>query len=125
MTDYPLIKKLGLEVIPLDYPKGGYGWTHGVAADDLERVLREAPIKYGRIDGDFGWRDKEDYAGEHKKTHTARLLLVEPIQKDTADSVLKELVSAIDTAGIIEYRPIFVGSLADIVAKARKFLEQK
>jgi hypothetical protein len=72
---YPLIEKLGLEVT---VDAGRFGAF--VSADDLEKILRESPVVYGKVtDGQLTrFSDIKDCLD----THTARLLLVEEIKKE-------------------------------------------
>lgn len=83
MTDYPLIKQMGLTVSQMKL----------VNADDLERAIAAAPVVYGYkspIDGWFLSESKVCTPG--RDTRTARLLCVTPIKKDDAVSLLKEIL---------------------------------
>jgi hypothetical protein len=78
MSKYKLIESLGLEILTghrmsPDSP----GYTEYVRADDLERVLAEAPVvSNGSGEGVLAvWQEQPSL----NDTHTARLLCVEPI----------------------------------------------
>ena len=86
MEKFELCKRAGLELQVLSICGEPY-----ILAADIEKLLAEASVVHGRIDGDFGWyhRTVVDW---HTLTHTARLIMVEPIKKDTAKSLLREAV---------------------------------
>lgn len=102
MTDYPLIKQMGLELRELySPPHNSFGKPQDlgkfrcVDADDLERALAAAPVVY-----------KKDAPGHVYSplkncddTHTARLLCVQPIVRDTAESLLRDLLEEYDKVG--------------------------
>lgn len=95
MTDFPLIKSLGLELIDGHrlYPDAP-GYTKHVRAVDLEALLASAPVVYGVKDADdVGWCAHHDAEID---THTALLVNVQPIRKDTAESLLRELIEQCD-----------------------------
>lgn len=88
---FPLCAAAGLTVYPCDRTfEDEYSI---VKAIDVERWLAEAKVIHGRIDGDFGWYDlgREFLPHSLLPTHIARLLLVQPKPKDTAESLLREL----------------------------------
>ena len=89
------------------------------------RVLEQAPVKYGAICGDFGWFDREvpTNGGHHgERTHSARLLCVQPIVRDTAESILRELADWLDWDGLPNGRKE-KPTLHDIRERARKLLD--
>lgn len=95
MSEFKLIDKwLGLEIIPgQEYMHPGYdGKVRVVAADALEAKLAEGRIKqFGpRSVGWHDWTDKAD--------HEALLIGVRPIQKDTAEGLLREYIGRLDAA---------------------------
>lgn len=87
MTDqFKNIKRLGLDLKTFDNKLGVY-----VRADDLEKLLSAAPVVdvYGWVCGSKRyWRTPN--ISEHDGTHTAILVGITPIVKDTADSLLRE-----------------------------------
>lgn len=95
-TKYPLIESMGLRIAD------PFGVAY-VYADDLERVLREAPVVYGQIKNIDGQSTKDKHwvatqipnCGE---THTARLVCIQPIKQKTREERLEELVREYLTA---------------------------
>lgn len=96
MNKYPLIQAAGLRILDLNNQPAKV-----ILADDLERVLEQAPVVF-RSDGVLPlryqgalrsyecWTDAPEAAN---KT-TARLICVQPIAKpDTAESLLREFLA--------------------------------
>jgi hypothetical protein len=78
---YPLIKKLGLEVRGADLTGYGYVRVDVVRADDLEALLELAPIMYAKPDPMMGLIEfSHAQRSDGTDTHTARLIMVEPIE---------------------------------------------
>lgn len=92
MTDYPLCKQMGLNV------KHWRDSQSYVVADDLERAIAAAPVMHGEYEKDQSisvskWNKWASGIEPHKEdTHVARLLLVSPIQQDSIEGVLKDMV---------------------------------
>lgn len=110
MTKYPLCEELGLTIE-----------TRYILAADLERILSQAPVvdmvEACQMGGKSFYRtitmaDKDDAA-----THTARLIGIKLIEKDTAESLLREIVY-----GLSENQSKWATKLID---RAKKLLEGK
>lgn len=118
MTKYPLCEELGLTIE-----------TRYILAADLERILSQAPVvdmvEACQMGGKSFYRtitmaDKDDAA-----THTARLIGIKPIVKDTAESLLKEILEQLDLR-LKEYGGGFYKfEASDALERARKLLEEK
>lgn len=76
--------------------------TFVILAADVEKMLEGAPVVYGRLDIDpkdgfmFGWSDCRTLDGNEEgyypDTHTARLVMIEPIKpKSLEDKILEVL----------------------------------
>lgn len=102
--------------------KDGTAWYR---ADITERVLAQAPVVSAcHVVGPPNmWHEQPGTAD----THTARLLCVEPIVRDSAESLLRELVSKREKIERITYKPDAYDnkSVFDILDRARKLLEGK
>lgn len=90
---FPLCKQLGVQVFGLSNPI--------IYAADVERMLAQAPVVYGRFINDYQADafSADEYQGLDPRevdTHTARLLCIQEIRQDTAESLLRELVRAAD-----------------------------
>lgn len=74
--------------------------TYSINAEDLERELEKAVRVYGTNLNDNGIAAGDDpqwflsIKREKNDTHTALLIGVEPIQKDTAESLLRDIVNS-------------------------------
>lgn len=115
MTKYPLCEELGLTIE-----------TRYILAADLERILSQAPVvdmvEACQMGGKSFYRtitmaDKDDAA-----THTARLIGIKLIEKDTAESLLRDY--------LVEYEKFMRGegdsiSVKPWVKRVRKLLEGK
>lgn len=104
---YQLIESLGLEVVP----ECNSDW---VSADALERALANAPVVYGGKIPATGLMQYDEQPGT-QDTHIARLVCVQAIQKDTAESLLRELIEC----------PAWEGPFKSLQERARKLLEEK
>jgi len=112
---YPLIKELGLE------PEEAQYWDPSdevVCAKDLERVLSQLIKVTGlrKVEDDRWIFSEYPSSGD---THTALLLNVKPIEKDTAESLLKEWVAYQQDPQSNRW------SAADVLTRAKRLLEQK
>ncbi len=91
-TEYPLCAKLGLQPSQVTTSDGSSTLGEYVPAGALERVLASAPVVFGcqTIEKDSlkRLRDWQDDG----TTHQARLLMVEPIVKDSAEGLIAEIV---------------------------------
>lgn len=99
MSKFPLIEKLGVRVNAYENQPGVYSYE--VNAEELERVLERAPVVFGRLVTSargMSWLDLpiEKIHQPTTITHTARLLMIEPIQKDTAEGLLREFTNQVD-----------------------------
>lgn len=115
MSKFPLCKKLGIEVHRwetffsssqgLMYErkefKSGFSTSDWIKAADLELILEQAPVVKAGIetatkkDQKAGWLC--DQTGTHSVyTYTARLLMIEPIQRDTAADMLNIACAVFD-----------------------------
>ncbi len=92
---YPLCKAAGLSVYP-----GGAGMNVYCFAADVEALLSAAPVVYGWTNAEINkqfWSNEPNTEGSsYPNSHTARLVCIEPIVRDTAESLLKELVDCTD-----------------------------
>jgi len=113
---FPLCEQLGLEI------QQTWPGCSVVLAENLERVLEQAPTMSSQKN-DLGlWRALQPSPAEIFKpypldTHTARLLCIQPIVKDTAESLLREILER-------DQRQRFIYD-ADWEIRARKLLEGK
>lgn len=90
---YPLIKALGLELHILERIFTGAAVDiRAVKAEDLEVVLAKAPTVYTPSPDLGGWT-RTKCTGD---SHAARLLCVQPIVRDTAESLLREFCELIE-----------------------------
>jgi hypothetical protein len=115
---YPLIKELGLDLDVFANYQNCENWY--VRAADLERVLSQGVYMSmpPRKDTDGLWAAHETVIGETLigHTHTGLLIGVKPIQRDTAEGLLRELVNESTSIG---------QKGSDLLERARKLLEQK
>lgn len=119
MTSFPLTESLGVQVHgSADETYNGFGGTMVsqpfVFVADLERALEQAPVVYGVASDPYNWGPVKS-----TDTHSARLLCVQPIVRDTHESVLRELVRIADSGGFKTdaYR-------SDLFDRARRLLGQ-
>lgn len=93
----PLSEKAGLSPIILSGPGVSGHFDKAVfLAEDVERLLASAPVVYGCKDiPDVYWSSDRPC---DEDTHTARLIMIEPIEQDSERKVLDDLVSiAVDS----------------------------
>lgn len=107
MTDYPLIKSMGLKFVPSG---NGDSWIY---AKDLERALAAAPIVQGHIENGKVLSTFGQVSCRFDQ-QTARLLCIQPIERDTAESLLSELLEVLHVPRS--------SSLSDLLDRARKLL---
>lgn len=124
MTKYPLCDRAGFKIW-LDK-----NLDQVIYVRDVEKFLEGATVVYGRPNVDpkdgfmYGWSDCRVLDGNEEyypDTHTARLVMIEPIQKDTAEGLLREFVSWSAGDGQCNSKPGF----PNLVARAKKLLESK
>src|SRR5271165_2014901 len=87
---YPLCKQAGLQICL-------WNLCDYVKAADVEALLANAPVVES-----YGERNEWYANGCHRfsdNTHTARLLLIEPIVNDTAESLLRALLKEYEDVG--------------------------
>lgn len=84
---YPLIKELGLEVI-------SRGIDHVVMVQDLERLLSQGV----RVHGCDTANDENLWTttNSNGETHTGLLIGVKPLEKDSADGLLRETINELE-----------------------------
>jgi hypothetical protein len=90
MTKFPLCEAAGLSVLRNIWNDTGPRMI--VSADELEAALAEAPVVYGRS-GDAKEWGKQPHRDE-LDVYTGRLICIQPIVRDTAESLLRELAEA-------------------------------
>lgn len=98
---YTLCKKAGLRLRqPHIMPKCDSVWA--INAEDVEAFLAKAPVvgcyllKESNLTDEHGpgWVAAETSTRFNRPhTHTARLVMIEPLQRDTAESLLRELAN--------------------------------
>lgn len=79
------VKALGLEI----FWEGEY-----VRASDLEKLLEQAPVVYAKEYPEHqsdGWGDWCTYETENHDTHTALLVGVKPIERDSFEKLVRDL----------------------------------
>jgi hypothetical protein len=129
MTKYPLIEAMGL-----NWCKGRFETAAGnlskpfdiILCEDVERMLAEAPVVYGVPNAFFSHVEGEIGGNGQPDTHTARLICIQPIRQDTAESLLKEFVD-LDADSLLGNEPLSkIGDRhRNLVKKARKLLEAR
>lgn len=106
MSDFKLCKKAGLTFMRSHWAghAEGDGFQYVVSASDVEKLLRDAPVVASNY-GQHTWvrEDKDDpeefnniIEQGYETSVTARLLMIEPIVKDTAESLLREMLEGYD-----------------------------
>lgn len=99
----------------------GHAWQYAVSASDVELLLAEAPMMSLSKNVCQLWTALEPldglpYTGD---THTARLVLIQPIRpikpKDTLESLLREIIDC----------PAWRGSFKDLRDRAKALLDGK
>lgn len=136
MSDkYPLFRRcfpgVGIDVHQSYVNSGSGSYISGstrqwVLVEDIERALEKARNVWIVNPGEayektVHWAEPTDAA--MAATHNAILLGIEPIKKDTADSILADLISDIQAAGSsnIDY----LKATSRCVARARKLLGEE
>ncbi len=104
MTDYPNCRAAGLSVRETYESCSTYLKAQVISAADVERLLADAPVVYGQIKNIDGGLSKDKYwcatqIGNCGETHTAKLLCIQPIVRDTAESLLREALAG-NTHGV-------------------------
>lgn len=89
-TQFPRTKQCGLEVRKVSRETMGIFGDYYVLAADVERLL-ECASKVWLCKSEM--LQTAHLAEPVNATHTARLIMIEPIQKDTAESLLREFVA--------------------------------
>jgi hypothetical protein len=97
-SNYPLIESMGLKPLPgRIYHNRGSQYAAGsetevICALDLERALAQAPVvQFDMSENMYRFYDKQ-LGDNEPHTHTARLVGIQPIVRDTAESLLRELI---------------------------------
>ena len=97
MTKYPCIDEIGLTPYPsytisgshMKEPQvGGYQ----VCADDLEALLARGVRMNGSLEPEYKTWLMESNGRATTPTHSALLIDIKPIQRDTAEGLLREIV---------------------------------
>lgn len=135
--DYPLTRALGVEVVydaelyiePC--PRERLMHAHVLAAD-LECVLESAPVVYQYKSlsnlGDWSHEIDEDFGGKKKYMNTARLLCIQPIVKDTAEGLLREMLKTLAWSAFGSTEIISINDeqkMLELRNRARALLEGK
>jgi hypothetical protein len=110
---YPLIEAMGLQITYLKYPCE----TNIVTADDLEKALQGAPVVYSKKKEnptDQEWDDMK----MSNSTHTARVVCIQPLKKQTKAEAALELVRK-----IADPNPAFI--VIDLINEAKNISEMK
>lgn len=126
MTDYKMISRLGLEIhwACVKHDERRFITMKNdevIKASDLERVLSEAPVVevYDWRYGDKAyWRTPN--LGDTDGTHSALLVGIQPIVKDTAESLLREFVEKMGEGSDLSF--VKMMSIRD---RAKRLLEGK
>lgn len=97
MTDFPNIRKLGLEV---EENADGYFTLHYVRASDLERIL-ESAVRVYNAHAANGMRYDSWFTNQtHTATESALLIGIEPIKRETANEFVKAWLECADAWGV-------------------------
>lgn len=117
MTDFPLCRECGLEVRMHSQGVDGY-----VRAADVEALLSKAPVVSGyKVRDEFAmWENYDPSEASQLPTHTARLVNVREIKRDTAEGLLREL-GEIFESDYYDMRQWHT-KLAPLVERARRLL---
>lgn len=114
--NYPLCKALGVQIkryfVESDGDRIGESPWY-VPAKDLEAALNKAPVVTT-----YAYEEKGIWYAKPSSNplHTARLVCVAPIVKDTAESLLRELIKTTTKAGDLDE---ISAELHDILRRAR------
>lgn len=128
---YSLLRECGLEPFAWNGCTNPQGKTlYTVNADQVLKLLKSAPLVYGMNhdpedtnyngDDDSEWlwsSSNDDTRDDH--THTARLVCIQEIKRDTAEGLLRELVHS---AGKYYLTTGGTSLIDDLVNRARKLL---
>lgn len=109
--NFPLLRAAGLRVEYTDAHLAPP--TAVVRAADVERLLEQAPV----VRNAERMKDEWSIQSHPEDTHTARLVLVTPIVRDTAESLLRELMDIFNKAG-------HDGYAVELLERARKLLTE-
>lgn len=88
-------------------PKGFQPTVYYVLASDLEAALAAAPVVYKYAepsDNNYLWFDEQDTTAIRK--YSARLLCVQPIQRDTAEGLLREVLYRLQEQVVIDWHTL-------------------
>lgn len=110
------------------------GQTHFVEAKDVEALLANAPVVYGDTYQTEWTHLKQTAEGRalissnfKESTHTARLVCIEPLVKESEERALLRELAVIDCKA--QRSDIFAGhlsyGLADLIERAKKLLEKE
>lgn len=118
MSRFPLCEKLGLYVSPAHFydMRALEEKEPALRAADLERILESAPVVYGQpnIVGVLSWSNFRLESGD---THTARLVAVEPIVRESAEDVLRAIVERWGHVGTLSDGREFIERARKVLAK--------
>lgn len=118
MSQFKLCESAGLDIYSERFEDSLGPKKHFVVkAEDVEALLRDAPVVYGGTDCDGRGEYNNPFSNYHSMgidTHTARLVCIEPIVRDTAEGLLREFVEQREIRGP-----------DSLVERARKLLEGK
>lgn len=122
-TKYKLCKRAGLNITKrTDVYPAHTDIVDVIRAADVEKLLEGATVVRARLyDNEvFGeWFDK----AHEQDTHTARLLLIEPIVKDTPELLLKELIEIRNKVHVDDAHEL--DAVDRVVNRAKAILESK
>jgi len=116
------IRDLGLTIIDHTKGSGLPSFAKQVSADDLEKLLAEAPVVYGLIERPDGWTCFSRSDGPHLgDTHTARLIGVKEIVRESEErQLLREIL-------FDKYQSTLIGpkEWGEFQERARRLLGEK
>lgn len=97
-SQFPLSRAAGLGIwYDAEWTHDGKGFVaHMIEADQVEKMLAEAPVVYGH---GKSWIEGGPNHDPVISTHSAKLVCIEPIKRDTAESLLRELVESDEQEG--------------------------
>ena len=89
MTDFKLCREAGLNVLHAYSPSDAY-----IRAADVEALLAQAPVAYGikTREGNYCFDSQADRKELPAYDLQCRLIMVTPIVRDTAESLLREMI---------------------------------
>ncbi len=110
MSDFKLIKELGLEVHEYNYGHGGFEYIQPAA---LEALLAKGVRVGCRQNQVFNWNALSGANAPYEDdTHTGLLIGIMPIQKDSWEKFTKDIIASVYTR-------------SELYERARKLLEGK